>query len=123
MLQQETFSFVTWVLILVDVQRLQVVSATAVSPTWETVKLNTSFSAAPVVLSQLQTADGELFLSTRQRMVSGTQFEVALEPEELREMVTANAIQEEQVAAVFFTTTTDLNAEFPAVAARKRTCN
>ena len=38
----------------------------------------------------------------------------------LREMVAANGIDESDVAAVFFTTTADLNAEFPAVAARVR---
>ena len=38
----------------------------------------------------------------------------------LREMVRANGIAEEDVAAVFFTATKDLNAEFPAVAARVR---
>ena len=36
----------------------------------------------------------------------------------LRQMVEANGIEDGQVAAVFFTTTTDLNAEFPAAAAR-----
>ena len=38
----------------------------------------------------------------------------------LRELVAANGVAESDVAAVFFTTTTDLNAEFPAVAARVR---
>ena len=38
----------------------------------------------------------------------------------LRELVAANGLAESDVAAVFFTTTTDLNAEFPAVAARVR---
>ena len=38
----------------------------------------------------------------------------------LLEMVKANGIAEEDVAAVFFTTTKDLNAEFPSVAARVR---
>ena len=37
----------------------------------------------------------------------------------LRELVKANGIEDGQVVAVFFTTTTDLNAEFPAVAARQ----
>ncbi len=36
----------------------------------------------------------------------------------LREMVRANDIHNEDVASAYFTTTTDLNAEFPAVAAR-----
>ncbi len=37
----------------------------------------------------------------------------------LKHLVGANDIDDHQVAAVFFTTTTDLNAEFPAVAARR----
>ena len=38
----------------------------------------------------------------------------------LKELVAANGLAESDVAAVFFTTTTDLNAEFPAIAARVR---
>jgi chorismate mutase len=38
----------------------------------------------------------------------------------LRELVAANDLAESDVAAVFFTTTVDLNADFPAVAARLR---
>ena len=34
-------------------------------------------------------------------------------------VVAANAVHQDQVASVFFTTTSDLNAEFPAVAARE----
>mgnify|MGYP001258571483 CR=1 FL=1 len=37
----------------------------------------------------------------------------------LGQLVEANGIQAEDIAAAFFTTTQDLNAEFPAVAARK----
>ena len=37
----------------------------------------------------------------------------------LEKLVEANEIKAEEIACVFFTTTTDLNAEFPAVAARK----
>ena len=37
----------------------------------------------------------------------------------LRQLVKANEIDDHQVTAVFFTTTSDLNAEFPAVAARE----
>lgn len=37
----------------------------------------------------------------------------------LREMIEANGIQTEKVASVIFTTTSDLNAAFPAVAARQ----
>ena len=36
----------------------------------------------------------------------------------LEGLVEANDLEEEDVAAIFFTTTTDLNAEFPALAAR-----
>jgi chorismate mutase len=36
----------------------------------------------------------------------------------LREMIAANGVQAEDVASVFFTTTPDLNGEFPAAAAR-----
>ncbi len=38
----------------------------------------------------------------------------------LRELAAANGLAESDVAAIFFTTTADLNAEFPAVAARVR---
>ena len=38
----------------------------------------------------------------------------------LNEMIAANDIASENIAAVYFTLTTDLNAEFPAVAARER---
>ena len=37
----------------------------------------------------------------------------------LAELIEANDFEADDVAAVIFTTTTDLNAEFPAVAARK----
>ena len=37
----------------------------------------------------------------------------------LESLVDANDLQPEQIAAAFFTTTRDLNAEFPAVAARQ----
>jgi len=37
----------------------------------------------------------------------------------LRRMIAANGIEPEDVASVFFTTTPDLNAEYPALAARK----
>jgi chorismate mutase len=36
----------------------------------------------------------------------------------LRSMVTANKIEDRQIISVFFTVTTDLNADFPAAAAR-----
>ena len=36
----------------------------------------------------------------------------------LRELAAANGLAESDIAAVFLTTTTDLNAEFPAVAVR-----
>jgi chorismate mutase len=37
----------------------------------------------------------------------------------LRELVTQNDIQQEEVAFAYFTTTRDLDAEFPALAARQ----
>ncbi|GBD10944.1 Chorismate mutase AroH [bacterium HR23] len=37
----------------------------------------------------------------------------------LQALVSANALDTKDIAAVIFTTTTDLNAEFPAVAARQ----
>ena len=37
----------------------------------------------------------------------------------LGEIIRANAIKTEDVASAYFTTTTDLNAEFPAVVARR----
>lgn len=37
----------------------------------------------------------------------------------LEKLIEANEIEAEDVAAAFFTTTLDLNAEFPAVAARR----
>ncbi len=48
-----------------------------------------------------------------------TQEEILQATDELlRRMVDANEIHEHEVAAMFFTTTVDLNAAFPAVAAR-----
>ena len=38
----------------------------------------------------------------------------------LREMITLNNVEIQDIASIFFTTTKDLNAEFPAVAARKK---
>tara|TARA_B100000686_G_scaffold327045_1_gene385545 strand:+ start:152 stop:520 length:369 start_codon:yes stop_codon:yes gene_type:complete len=37
----------------------------------------------------------------------------------LEKMIVSNKIQKNDIASAFFTTTTDLNAEFPAVAARQ----
>jgi len=37
----------------------------------------------------------------------------------LKKMVIANAIEHEDIASVFFTTTADVNAEYPALAARQ----
>jgi chorismate mutase len=51
--------------------------------------------------------------NTKEAIVDATE-------ELLREMVASNQLVESDVAAVFFTTTRDLNAEFPAVAARVR---
>ena len=44
---------------------------------------------------------------------------LAATKELLREMVKANGIEIGQIAAIFFTTTSDLNAEFPAAATRE----
>ena len=43
---------------------------------------------------------------------------LAATAELIREMVDANAVQKDDVASAYFTTTPDLDAEFPAVAAR-----
>ena len=51
--------------------------------------------------------------NTRDAIVDATE-------ELLKDMVSANAIDSEDIAAVYFTLTNDLNAEFPAVAARER---
>ena len=45
---------------------------------------------------------------------------LAATEELLRELLRANELVEDDIGAVFFTTTRDLNAEFPAVAARVR---
>ena len=50
--------------------------------------------------------------NTREGILQATQ-------ELLEEVVRANALAPEHVAAAIFTTTRDLNAEFPAVAARQ----
>lgn len=44
---------------------------------------------------------------------------LAATKELLRDMVAYNDVREEDVAAIFFTTTADLNATFPAEAARE----
>ena len=44
---------------------------------------------------------------------------MAAAEELLQKMVSANGVEAEDVACVLFTTTPDLNAEFPAVAARR----
>ena len=44
---------------------------------------------------------------------------IAASKELLEEMVQANGIEIDEVAAIFFTTTSDLNAEFPAAATRE----
>ena len=50
--------------------------------------------------------------NTREAIVEATR-------ELLRQMIEANGIQPEDVASAFFSTTRDLNAEFPAIAARQ----
>lgn len=44
---------------------------------------------------------------------------LAATKELLQQMVQANGVEEEDVASILFTTTSDLNAEFPAAAARE----
>jgi chorismate mutase len=44
---------------------------------------------------------------------------IAATKELLKEMVQANSIKVDDIAAIFFTTTSDLNAEFPASATRE----
>lgn len=50
--------------------------------------------------------------NTREDLLAATR-------ELLQQMVDANGVQEEDVACILFTTTSDLNAEFPAAAARE----
>ena len=50
--------------------------------------------------------------NTREAILEGTS-------ELLKLMISYNDLEEDQIAAVTFTTTTDLNAEYPAVAARQ----
>ena len=50
--------------------------------------------------------------NTREAILEGTS-------ELLKLMIKYNDLEEDQIAAVTFTTTTDLNAEYPAVAARQ----
>ena len=49
--------------------------------------------------------------NTREHVLAATE-------ELLQEMVSANGIEEDDIACIIFTTTTDIDAEFPAVAAR-----
>jgi chorismate mutase len=44
---------------------------------------------------------------------------IAATKELLKEMAQANSIKVDDIAAIFFTTTSDLNAEFPAAATRE----
>jgi chorismate mutase len=50
--------------------------------------------------------------NTREDILAATQ-------ELLRRMIEANGVEADEVASVLFTTTPDLDAEFPAVAARR----
>ena len=50
--------------------------------------------------------------NTREAILSGT-------TELLEQLIKGDGVSQEQIAAAFFTTTRDLNAEFPAVAARE----
>jgi chorismate mutase len=49
--------------------------------------------------------------NTREHVLAATK-------ELLQEMVSANGVEEDDIACIIFTTTTDIDAEFPAVAAR-----
>lgn len=50
--------------------------------------------------------------NTEEQIVTGTR-------DLLQQMITANSVEPENVACIIFTTTPDLNAEFPAQAARE----
>ena len=51
---------------------------------------------------------------------ANTRSDICAATEELlQQMVDANDVKEEDIACILFTTTQDLNAEFPAVAARE----
>ena len=51
-------------------------------------------------------------VNTREHILAATK-------ELLQEIVAANGVEEDDIACIIFTTTPDLNAEFPAVAARE----
>jgi RHS repeat-associated protein len=53
-----------------------------VSDSWAHVSLSPAFAAAPVVLSQVQTANDPHWVKTRQQNVAGSGFDVAMEEEE-----------------------------------------
>ena len=59
------------------------VSKNDMDVSWETVEFLSSFDATPVILSQLQAIDGDLYLSTRQQGTTMEDFQVAIEPEQL----------------------------------------
>ena len=59
------------------------VGANILSPDFQTISFPWLFADTPVILSQPQTTDGELFLSTRSDSITRFNFEVALQPEEL----------------------------------------
>ena len=50
--------------------------------------------------------------NTREHILAATK-------ELLQQMITANGVEEEDMACIMFTTTPDIDAEFPAVAARE----
>ena len=61
------------------------VGRTVINPQWKPVDFAASFAGSPVVLSQVQTMDAtsaEAYLDTRQRNVTSTGFQVALQQEE-----------------------------------------
>ena len=52
---------------------------------WENIRFHTNFKGSPVVLSQIQSKNGQKFLQTRQNAITTNEFLLALEQEEIRE--------------------------------------
>ena len=52
------------------------------SPAWETVTFETPFLSSPTVMTQVQSAAGEPYLSTRQNSIQTNSFQVSLQQEE-----------------------------------------
>ena len=49
---------------------------------WESIRFNMAFLSNPVLLSQVQTAGGQVYLATRQTNITTTGFQIALQQEE-----------------------------------------